>query len=430
VILLSLVTVVAGIHLTNRSLLPGAAVPTQGRAGQGERNVPSVAPGGQPEPAVPIGPLAKETTPEFGHVESDRPADIALHKHSPEHRSRPLTTQEIVARSEASVALIKGHVGSGTGFLIREGLLATNAHVIADEPVRSLQVHFPSAPFESRGPFAARLLYQDSGRDLALLNLGCRLPPLELSRSHIFKRGENVTIIGSPGLTADVTLPNAVSRGVMSTEVQLEGHRFYQLGAAVNAGNSGGPAFNDLGEVIGVVTAKATRQESIGFCIPVEDLISALTSAAAASPEQLSRARTLHDTTAVVRRLQSAGEVSSRAIDAYIAAVDQAVQQGGSPQIAVRDARQVMQGRLASVNRQLTEDLGPAIEALVADPELAGGIRRDLRSLWGAFSKLRDCAENPQGAVAGFLSSARVSKARFNDGLQRLKLALGGDFDD
>jgi serine protease Do len=49
----------------------------------------------------------------------------------------------------------------------------------------------------------------------------------------------------------------------------------FQLSAAVNSGNSGGPVYNRYGEVIGIVTAKMTRGsvEGIGFAIPINDAI-------------------------------------------------------------------------------------------------------------------------------------------------------------
>ena len=75
-----------------------------------------------------------------------------------------LTTREIVARTEASVALIKGRLGSGSGFLARPGVVITNAHVIELELLSALEVHFPSAAEGAKGPYPARLLDKDPRR--------------------------------------------------------------------------------------------------------------------------------------------------------------------------------------------------------------------------------------------------------------------------
>jgi serine protease Do len=378
-----------------------------------------------PQLPEPVGQLAGEMAP----VERHEATKVAVPEPPPQRPPHALTTQEIVARSESSVALIKGRAGSGTGFLVRPGILATNAHVIANEPVRGLNVHFPSAPAEIRGPFSAQLQYKDARRDLALLSVATHQPALELSRSYVFKRGEDVTIIGSPGL-GDVVLPNAVSRGVMSTEIQLEGQRFYQLGAAVNPGNSGGPAFNDLGQVIGIVTAKAAKQESIGFCIPVEDLASALNIAASSTPEQLVRIQRLHEVEAVLRRLHAAGQANSGALDAYVSSIGRANQLGDSPDFAIREIRGAIQERLIAMNRTLVDDIRPEIDELVGDLELSPQIRRDLRGLWDAFSQLRGSAENPQGAAVRFVRSVRQLQALFRDRIHRLGQALGVNLEE
>ena len=62
----------------------------------------------------------------------------------------------------------------------------------------------------------------------------------------------------------------------MSSRTVIEGHDFFQMGIAINPGNSGGPVFDSAGRVIGVATLKASKAESMGFCIPVEDLGAAL----------------------------------------------------------------------------------------------------------------------------------------------------------
>ena len=49
----------------------------------------------------------------------------------------------------------------------------------------------------------------------------------------------------------------------------------FQTTAAINSGNSGGPIYNDRGQVIGISTAKsaATGVEGLGFAIPINDAV-------------------------------------------------------------------------------------------------------------------------------------------------------------
>jgi serine protease Do len=216
----------------------------------------------------------------------------------------------------------------------------------------------------------------------------------------------------------------------MSTEVRLEGHRFYQLGAAVNPGNSGGPAFNDLGQVIGVVTAKAARQESIGFCIPVDELISVLEGADSPSMEQLDRIQNHHDVEAVVRRLHIVGRVNSAAVEAYLSALNRAAQAGGSLDFALRQTRREIGEQLAATNRRLTGDMQSVVDELVVDSRLSPQIRRDLSAIWSSFCELRDSAENPRGNIPQFVSTARRARARFLEQVENLHLAMGNELSD
>ena len=189
---------------------------------------------------------------------------------------RPMSTADIVARYEPSVALIKGKKGSGTGFIARAGVVATNAHVIDAERAKDLEVRFPAAESGKQGPYPARLLYKDKDRDLALLGVATDLPPIRIAESYKFRKGEDVTVIGNPGVGGKLILENAISRGIVSSMTTIEKHSFLQLGIAINPGNSGGPVFDPKGRVIGVVTLKTTLQEGLAFAIPAQDLIAAL----------------------------------------------------------------------------------------------------------------------------------------------------------
>lgn len=216
----------------------------------------------EPDPEAAANPLAEAATPD--------PANPVP--------AGPLSVAEIVDRCEPSVALVLGKKGQGTGFIVRPGLLATNAHVIEGEIVQDIRVRFPSAKRGLQGPYSAELVFQDRDRDLAFLAVKSTLPPLPLVPNYKLRKGEEVIAIGNPGLGFDggATLENAVSRGIMSTKLVIEGENFYQVSIAINPGNSGGPVLDLRGQVIGVITRKVVGEgkEGLAFCIPGDELAS------------------------------------------------------------------------------------------------------------------------------------------------------------
>ena len=60
---------------------------------------------------------------------------------------------------------------------------------------------------------------------------------------------------------------------VINTQ-ESERINMFQIDAAVNEGNSGGPVYNGMGEVVGIVTAKYSSSgvEGLGFAIPINDV--------------------------------------------------------------------------------------------------------------------------------------------------------------
>jgi Trypsin-like peptidase domain len=227
---------------------------------------------------------------------------------------RSLSSAEIAAESEQSIAMITGDGSVGTGFLIRTGIITTNAHVIESEFVTNLRVRFPSAEKAQQGPLPAELLYEDTRRDIAFLRVKSSLPPLRIATSYTFRKGEDVTVIGNPGAGGELILENAISRGLMSTRTSFEGQRYYQLGIAVNPGNSGGPVFNSSGAVIGIVTRKSAEQEALAFCIPLDDLNRAIEKVVTFPQDAIERQQSRHRLILAVKDLGGSGALYSTAI--------------------------------------------------------------------------------------------------------------------
>lgn len=154
---------------------------------------------------------------------------------------------QLFQKYQNSVVTVWSEVGSGTGFIIDPaGLVITNQHVIGPSELISVQ-------FDADRKVEARILAFDAERDIAVLyaNLsafpGAIAAPLPDLRAggELAVEGERVFTIGSP-----LKLKKVITGGIVS-KVET---RAIISDVNINHGNSGGPLFNSLGEVIGITT--------------------------------------------------------------------------------------------------------------------------------------------------------------------------------
>jgi serine protease Do len=155
-------------------------------------------------------------------------------------------------------------MAAGSGFVISaDGYIVTNNHVV--ENATKVTVVFDDGTEQ-----IADIVGTDERTDLAVLKIeGTDLPfvNFETEQSRV---GDWVVAVGNPfGLGGTVTV------GVISGSGRNIGGSnygdFLQIDAAVNTGNSGGPAFNTKGEVVGVNTAIYSPNGGnvgIAFAIP------------------------------------------------------------------------------------------------------------------------------------------------------------------
>ncbi len=167
--------------------------------------------------------------------------------------------------------------GTGSGFIIdKDGTIVTNDHVVrgADEIVVTLK---------NGDEQKATLIGRDRKTDLALIKIEADrdLPFVGFADSDAVRVGDWVVAVGNP-----FGLDHTVTAGIVSARGRAIGNGpyddFLQIDAPINKGNSGGPAFNLRGEVIGVNTAifsPTGGSVGIGFAIPsslVQDVIADL----------------------------------------------------------------------------------------------------------------------------------------------------------
>lgn len=145
----------------------------------------------------------------------------------------------------------------GSGFFITtDGYFLTNFHVIENTGKVKILV--------GEKLYAAELVDADKNLDLALLKVKeGNLPFLPFSNKRVAKLGEDVYAIGYPrpalqGASVKVT------KGVISSlRGIMDDPHCYQIDAAIQPGNSGGPLIDAAGNVIGITVAKLKNTESM-----------------------------------------------------------------------------------------------------------------------------------------------------------------------
>lgn len=139
---------------------------------------------------------------------------------------------------------------SGSGFVVKEGRLLTNLHVVRG---CSAILARNAAGRTAR----AKLLASDAVRDLALLGVPRNFGPALIFRdAPVVLRGETVVTYGFP-LTGLLSSGPTLTTGDISALTGLRDSKFdYTISAPVQPGNSGGPVLDAQGHVIGIVVAK------------------------------------------------------------------------------------------------------------------------------------------------------------------------------
>jgi len=122
------------------------------------------------------------------------------------------------------------------------------------------------------------------GKDVAILKIPSdNLPTVKLGNSDNVRLQDPIMAMGYPGLAS--RWGNLSASGLISAESNLEpsatnghisalkteyiGTPLLQSDVAIFHGNSGGPAFNNKGEVIGIPTAGAQESQGFNFLVPI-----------------------------------------------------------------------------------------------------------------------------------------------------------------
>lgn len=181
-----------------------------------------------------------------------------------------------LTRAAQSVARISGTAyacgitSSGSGFVVADDRIVTNAHVVAgvDTPL----VELPGRPARE-----GRVVYFDPTDDIAVVSVD-DLDATPLSISPALAVGSPAVVQGYPG-GGPFTSGSAqiLSEGTVPVpdiyDTSSAPRDIYALAGIVRPGNSGGPLLTTGGEVAGIVFARSDTDDNVGYAMTPAELL-------------------------------------------------------------------------------------------------------------------------------------------------------------
>ncbi|GAA3614851.1 S1C family serine protease [Microlunatus ginsengisoli] len=192
--------------------------------------------------------------------------------------SQPATAAEakgvVLINTKLSYA---GAEGAGTGMILTSsGQVLTNYHVV--EGATEIVVTVAS----TGKTYRARVIGHDQTHDIALLQLknASGLDTVKTDDDSVAV-GDAVTAVGNAGGTGSLTaaegsvtsLSATVTTAAEGTVASETLRSMIETDADVVAGDSGGPLYDDEGEVVGIDTAASTGSEIDGYAIPIKEAL-------------------------------------------------------------------------------------------------------------------------------------------------------------
>ena len=159
---------------------------------------------------------------------------------------------------------------SGSGIAIGERHVATNHHVV--DGATNLCIYFPDKDVQ----YDVKVVATDSKNDLAIVEI-TDTDFKGFTIDYGYKKstesiGVGVFVLGFP-LVQSMGTEIKLTTGVVSSKSGYQGDASqYQISAPVQPGNSGGPLFNDNGELIGIISAKHTEAENVSYGVKLSYL--------------------------------------------------------------------------------------------------------------------------------------------------------------
>lgn len=162
---------------------------------------------------------------------------------------------------------------TGSGFAIANGYIATNYHVT--DGAKSIRIKGVDGNMQKA--YKGYVVASDKENDISILKIvdkdfnGFGEIPYSIGKATV-EAGDEIFVLGYP-LTSTMGEEIKLTQGIISATSGYKGDpSLYQISAAVQPGNSGGPLFNEDGAVIGIICGTHSDAENANYAVKVSYL--------------------------------------------------------------------------------------------------------------------------------------------------------------
>ena len=220
--------------------------------------------------------LKKQAEKEAARQAAKQAKEAALKLSSEEETEQannaPLSATEIFKKNRKFVVEIQADFGlvssRGTGIIIGDGYILSNAHVVFDKKSDRGVAYAANEILckdASQNVYELDLIYADIKKDMVLLHSDdLSVDGVNFCAKEV-ETGEKVYAIGNSKGQGICILDGIVS----DSERLIGSDKFIMFSAPIVHGNSGGPVFNGNGEVIGIATLGREDALAMNYAIPV-----------------------------------------------------------------------------------------------------------------------------------------------------------------
>ncbi|MCH1557772.1 MAG: trypsin-like peptidase domain-containing protein, partial [Flavobacteriaceae bacterium] len=163
--------------------------------------------------------------------------------------------------------------GNGSGLIIsKQGHIVTNHHVI--NGAKSIEVEFKND--DGLKKYDAVVVNSDEETDLAILKINdddfkeFDETPNYNFKSGLADSGEVIYAYGYPMALSAMGKEVKITDGIISSKTGINGDvKTYQISAPIQPGNSGGPLFDEKGNLIGINSSGLSKEiaDNVGYSI-------------------------------------------------------------------------------------------------------------------------------------------------------------------